>query len=166
MRTTTKTLLALVPLTLFGGLAMAGGHGGPGAHHGPRGAGGPFVHAVKSLDLTAEQQTQIDGILEEARANKPERGERGAGREALMDELLSANPDVATLHADIDAKAAAHAQRQHDRIDDLVEISSLLTVEQKAELATRLEEMKAERDARRAAFGERGPRDGRGPRTR
>lgn len=161
MRTLTKTLIALVPLTLFGGLAMAGG--GPGGHHrGHGGPGGPFIHAVKSLDLSEAQQEQIDTILEEARADRPQRGERGADREAFMDELLSETPDAAALHAKADEKAAQHQQRMHDRIDDLVEISTILTVDQKAELADRLEEMKAEHEARRAERGDergrRGPR--------
>ena len=161
MRTLAKTVLALVPLTLFGGLAMAGGHGGPGGHHGPHGPGGPFLQAVKSLDLSADQQTRIRAILEEARAERPDRDERHADREAFLDELLSANPDASKLHADADAKAAERTQRLHDRIDDLVEISTLLTVEQKAELKTRLEEMKAEHEARRSESGERGGKRGR-----
>lgn len=135
MRTLTQTLFALAALTI-GGIAVAGGPGGPGR---------AIVRAVMELDLTDTQRTQIRSILDEARnERKAEHEERREVMKTFEDELLSKKPDAAKLHALVDAKAAERQQRLHERIDDMVAISELLTMEQKAELGERLETMREE----------------------
>lgn len=146
MRTVTKSLIALSALAL-GSLAFAGPHGGP--HHGPKGPGHALIKVVKELDLSTEQETQIRAILEEAREER--RAERD-GRKAEMDvfkaEILSDTPNVKKLHRMVDENAAERTARMHDRIDDMLAISAILTPEQRVEAGERLDEMRERMEAR------------------
>jgi hypothetical protein len=113
---------ALVTLSLLAGLslsmvAFASGHGGPGGHRGPPPPIGPLLHGLQDLDLDADQQAQLDVVLETMEANRPERPARGerperpseaeraahhaermARDEALEAQLALETPDRDMLH--------------------------------------------------------------------
>jgi Spy/CpxP family protein refolding chaperone len=142
MRTLTKTLL-FTSLLAMGGLAVAGPHG-PGGH-GPRGPGHAFLQAVRDLDLTEEQRTGIRAILEAAREDRKEgHEERRAEMQAFKAELLSDAPDAKKLHRMADERHAERQARMHERLDDMIAVSQLLTPAQRAEVSASMDEMHEE----------------------
>lgn len=141
-------LVGTVATLSFGAVALAG----PGGHHGaPEGA---ILHAIKELDLSTEQVEMLKAIRE---ANRDEHEANRAQREKTMEvfkaELQSDSPDAAKLHALIDAREADMVQRAHDRLDTLLEIHAVLTPEQRAQIATKLEEMRERHDGMRERRG-------------
>lgn len=165
MRNLTKTFF-LTTLLAVGGLAIAGPGGGGGHGRGGHGPGHAFMKVVKDLDLSEDQQTRIRAIMEEARAERQADHEgRKAQMTAFKDALLSDAPDAAALHSMADDAHDARKAKLHDRIDDMIAVSAILTPAQRAEASARMDELREEHEARRAERGERGERGGRrGPR--
>jgi Spy/CpxP family protein refolding chaperone len=128
--------------------------------HRPGGKAMRLAHAVGRLDLTADQQAALDQIMAEMEADRPDRGGRTGDRRGRMEAILDGEVSSADLHAEVDARAAAHAARAHDDVDRVLEIVSLLTPAQKEALKAQL----AERAERRGERGGRGggPREGSG----
>lgn len=119
------------------------GRRGHGRHRGGKG----MMQAIESLELTADQQAEIEAIqegLREARGEPRERGERGGPMALLTAETI-----------DRDAAHAALSERQvreHDKLDGMLDMLEVLTPEQRAELAEKAEE---HRGHRRGGDGER-----------
>lgn len=161
MRNLTKTFF-LTTLLAVGGLALAGPDGG---HHQRRGGHGPghaFMKVVKDLDLTEAQRTQIREIVSEGREDRRgDKDERKAHMAAFKAELLSDAPNTKTLHQMADDAQAARQAKMHERIDDMVAVSQILTPEQRAQASERMDAMQAEMEARHEQRGEqRGERHG------
>jgi|GEM_PF-1528992 len=83
----------------------SGGHFWHGHHHGP---GGHFMHVLKQLNLSPEQQTQIKSILAAA---KPQFQEFGTSMRGNHDALAAAAPTDAGYPALLATEKANAAKR-------------------------------------------------------
>ena len=86
--------------------------------------------ALSKMDLTEEQQTAINGILEQARAERGERSQPESLKRNAMETV-----DRAAAHA---ALAERHLRAQK-RLDVRLDILEVLTPAQRAELARRVD---------------------------
>ncbi len=117
-----------------------GGHHGQGYHQEKRGHhGGDVRKMLRGLDLTAEQKTQIQALIEAAHVDKPKRDmakmeAHMAARHALMTQPTfdeaAAREMIRERQANMADRALARMKLQHD-------IIQVLTDEQKAKLAER-----------------------------
>ena len=136
MRSKTAALLTAAVLVLAGLAASAQGFGPPGHAH-PRSGGDPVLHALKGLGLSDAQTAQVkaitsrymDGALGDA---------TDASRTARTAVLKTVHDVNATEDQVREAAAAAAALElqsalQHHRM--AIEISSVLTAEQRTKLA-------------------------------
>lgn len=133
-----------------------GEHGGPrhgdghgdGRGHGPRGPhGGPFLHALKSLDLSDAQREAIRGAMKSSWSSAR------AGDEALhalRHQAMTTAPTAPGRAALVNRLADAEADAARDRVQKLAalqaEVYGMLTDAQRAQLAEKLK-----------ALPERGP---------
>jgi len=109
---------------------------------------GAFLHAIRQLNLTADQQTTIRGYMETARQQI-----RTQAAQPHV-EAMSNPGDPNYLSAIAAAKNAATARIQQ-RSDLQVQIYGLLTPEQQGKLPQVLSEMKAQQQQRRADWEQR-----------
>ena len=122
-------------------------------HHGHRGGMlvGVMLRATRQLNLTAEQEASIKGILSNARAQH-----QAAAGAASIDMMTLANPgDPNYATALQNAKAAAAARLQNE-VELQGQIYNVLTADQKAKLPQVLADMKSKFEARRAAWQQHG----------
>ena len=94
------------------------------------GKGRAMKRALSKMDLTEEQQTAINGILEQARAERGERSQPESLKRNAMETV-----DRAAAHA---ALAERHLRAQK-RLDVRLDILEVLTPAQRAELARRVD---------------------------
>lgn len=123
------------------------------AHHRGAKEGGPFMHAVRQLDLTDDQRQRIRSMIsadrEQAKAN---RSAQRANLKAL------ANPgDPGYADAVAAAKNAATTAIQN-RSNLEVQIYGVLTPDQQAQLPKVLADMKARAEQRRAEWQQNAPK--------
>lgn len=133
------TLAAVAALAAAPALAQMGpGPHGPGPG-GPGGPGGPpsILHLADELGLTADQKTQIKAI-----ENRYRDGELGTAMDSMRDARETLGRTIHDVAASDDAvtQAAATVATLESQIAVLrhhlvIEISALLTDEQKAQLA-------------------------------
>ncbi len=133
------------------GREMHGGHGGPAGMAGGPMMGGPHM-VERMLDVvsaTAEQRTQIKTIMDSARADS----------KALHETLKGLRDQELTLFTQptVDARAAEALRAQQSGVHDQVskrmlqaklEVSRVLTPEQRKQLADRMKEMRAKMSQR------------------
>ncbi len=149
-----KSLLSLVLFaTLTGPLALAqqpsgppqggpgragggphsawGGPGGPGFHLGPPGMWWHNPDLIQKLNLTPDQQKQMDEILQQSRPQLMELRSALQKQEFQMRPMLSANPpDTNKILAQIDQTAQARAELEKATAKMLLGIRNLLTPDQ------------------------------------
>lgn len=138
-----KTMLAVLALALVGSLVA-------GCHHRHSGHGDPekmaekleqhLEHVLDKIDATEEQRGKIRQIVgqisDDARqTHKKSAEERGS----IVASLLADNPDREWLHSRVDGKSKAMTEFGHRTVDRLIEISAVLTPEQRTELQKRFE---------------------------
>jgi Spy/CpxP family protein refolding chaperone len=126
--------------------------GGPGGERGVKGHGGPgfgFINpqALASLNLTAEQKTQIQAVMAEAKtfmeANKPtdttaqasDQATHEAARAAFEAAFISDNFDPSTLTANRPARPTPSEAMLDFQVDQMIKLHDILTAEQRAQLA-------------------------------
>jgi Spy/CpxP family protein refolding chaperone len=138
--------VALITLSLFGALT-AYGHGRRGHHFGHEGAGFPF-RVLKDLDLTTEQQTQIDGIWKTHRETiRPLWSELRTIRTDITNKLLSPGEvTAADFTQQTERVAQLEAQLFRERLAAGVEVRNVLTPDQ----LTKAAEIMAKKQALRA----------------
>ena len=154
---TALLVAALGSVTLAAWAQPHGGHGGPGMHSGP-GMGMMFGgrgldRMLDSVNATAEQRSQIKAIAERAMTDMKAQRESGKAVREQMSQLFT-QPTV-----DANAAEALRAQmmQQHDQasrrmMQTMLEVSRVLTPEQRQQLAKRMQERKATMERR---MGER-----------
>jgi Spy/CpxP family protein refolding chaperone len=122
----------------------------PGGRHWHHRHGGMLVgvmlRATRQLNLTADQQTTIKGILSAARA------QHEAAGTASVDMLTLANPGDANYATALQNAKAAAATRLQNQVELQSQIYNVLTADQKAKLPQVLADMKSKAQARRAAW--------------
>ncbi len=143
--------LSLLVFSLVGVLTVYARPGsGPGRHHhGHHGPGGGFPFGVlKELDLTEQQRTQIESILQAHRETAtPLKKEMHAIHSSVTAKLLGSGPVTANdFTAESERAAQLHAQLFPTHIAVGLEIRNVLTDSQR----TRAAELIAEKQARHA----------------
>jgi Spy/CpxP family protein refolding chaperone len=108
---------------------------------------GMMLRATHQLNLTAEQQTTIKGILSSARAQH-----HSAAGTASVDMMTLANPGDPNYAAALQNAKAAAATRLQTQVELQSQIYNVLTADQKAKLPQVLADMKTRFEARRAAW--------------
>ena len=135
--------------------AQPGGHGGPGPHRGgghamtaPGFFGSPIDgRALKRVDATEAQRSQIKAIYEQAR--KDLAGQRDSGRQLrqqLATLYTATNIDAAAIESVRTQMAAQHEVAAKRMSQASIEAARVLTPEQRAKIG----EMMKKRDARTA----------------
>lgn len=146
-----------------------------GRHHKMgRHGGGPhmFMRAVENLDLTQEQQDQLDALKEKARGEMRSARENGPPeermemRKALSEAVLTGSVNVADFDDELDAAEARGLEHTKKMLSGLSELRAILTPEQRTALvadmkaqhekhAEKREEMKAKWAEKKGEGGKR-----------
>lgn len=130
--------------------AWAGPHGGPGGHdmHGGMGmmGGGPRMaeRMLDSVNATAEQRAQVKQILQAAQADM--QAQREAGRKLReQGQALFAQPTVDARAAEAlrVQMLAQHDQASKRKMQVMLDVSRVLTPEQRKTLADRMAKRRA-----------------------
>lgn len=143
MKKAFKPLTAIVTLVLVGGLLTA-------CHHQHRGHGDPekmverleghLEHVLDKVDATPQQRDQILLISTQIAEDVKQLHRNGAGKHGeILANLLSDTPDKQQLHSLVDQKTIEMNEFTHRTLDRLIEISAVLTPEQRLDLKTRFE---------------------------
>lgn len=145
MRTRTLSLILLAALAALPALAQMPPPGGPGGHGG---SGGPGMHGgpppiemlLRTLDLTTEQQAQVDTIMEARHAaGDAARPAMQAAHKALADQVRATPFDEAAIRTKAAAVAALDADRIVADAAVLRDVRAILTDAQRAKLDKLLE---------------------------
>ena len=130
--------------------AAAAADGGPGRHAGPGGHGGQGMgmgmmegrmaeRMLDSVNATAEQRAQIKQITERARGDMKAQHEAGrAMREQGMRLFTQPTVDANAVEALRQQMMQQHDQASRRRMLAMVEVSRVLTPEQRKQLADRM----------------------------
>ena len=129
-----KTVMAILGVVLAsGGLVACKHHGSHGDH-----AGRIKEHvnaSLKKVDATDAQKAKIDGIVDQISADGKQLHGSSEGLKAkVIDGILQDTPDRAGLHGLVDEKAKDMTGFAHRTLDRFIEISAVLTPEQRLEL--------------------------------
>jgi Spy/CpxP family protein refolding chaperone len=126
--------------------APGGGHR---HHHFHRGGMlvGVMLRATHQLNLTADQQTAIEGILSTARSQH-----QAAAGSAGVDLMTLANPGDPNYATALQNAKTAAANRLQSQVELQSQIYNVLTADQKAKLPQVLADMKSKAEQRRAAW--------------
>ncbi|MDH5678921.1 MAG: periplasmic heavy metal sensor [Nitrospinota bacterium] len=156
---------AMIPAMAFAQGGPGGGPGGP-AGNGMRGHGGGDREGrmATALDLTDEQAEKVRQIHSAKRKDLIDvQASIQKAMIDLTDELQKDKPNQATIDSSIEKIVVLKSKMERSKLQSMVEVSSILTPEQKKKAATRMTGM--------GMFGEKGSntqrpggRDGRGGR--
>jgi Spy/CpxP family protein refolding chaperone len=124
---------------------------GAGPHHGHRHFGGgrfvgTLLRATKQLNLTADQQSTIKTILKSAHSHQ------GGAQGQAADETVTGNPSDPRFAAAVQNAQTNAANRVQKESALAGQIYGVLTTTQKNQLPTVLASLKAQDQARRAAW--------------
>jgi Spy/CpxP family protein refolding chaperone len=156
-----RLLLATVVLSLAAGVAqtaIAQGHSGPGARG--MGSGGPGMgfgapHQIErmldAVNATAEQRAQIKQITQAAKADMQAQHEAGRKLQE-QSQALFAQPTVDARAAEAlrQQMLAQHDQASKHRLQVMLDVSRVLTPEQRKTLADRMAQRRALMERQRA----------------
>jgi len=125
----------------------------PGGRHWHHRQGGMLVgvmlRATRQLNLTADQQTAIKGILSTARAQH-----LAAAGTAGVDLVALGNPGDPNYATALQNAKTAAANRLQKEVDLQGQIYNVLTADQKAKLPQVLADMQSKAEQRRAAWAQ------------
>lgn len=152
---TLNRLLAVVTLAAAGSAFAAppaGGHGSAMMMFGGPGMG----RMLDQIDATADQRAQIEQIVKAARAELKAQHEAGRSlREQAMQVFTQPTVDAAAAEALRQQMLAQHDKASQRTMQAMLDISRVLTAEQRQQLA---EQMKKRADAMKQHRHERQPR--------
>ena len=129
-------------------------HGWGGPHHQGPGGGLPFMGALKKLNLTAEQQQSIHGILG---ASKPQRESLREQEHANLAALATTMPDDPNYATLVQTQKTLAGNAIQLRSDLAVQLFAVLTPQQKAQLPQILADAKAKMQERRQQWRDNHP---------
>lgn len=131
MKTTLKMLVAVMAVISLGTLAACKAHHG----HDPGKLKEHVEASLKKVGATKEQQAKIGVVTDRILADGGElcKKNQGLGKQ-FSAALLQEEPNQEWLHQTVDEKAKELTAFAHRTVDSLVEISSLLTPEQRTQL--------------------------------
>jgi Spy/CpxP family protein refolding chaperone len=120
------------------GHGMMGGHGGYGGHGNPGGGmfGGMMTRMLDRVNATPEQRTQIQQIMQKQAAGMSAQREAGrALRQQMMALFAQPTVDANALEALRQQQLAMHETASKRMTAAMLEISSVLTPEQRKQMA-------------------------------
>lgn len=130
----------------------------PGGRHWHHRHGGMLVgvmlRATRQLNLTADQQAAIKGILSNARAQHQAAAGTAGVATAGVDIVTLGNPGDPNYAAALQNARTAAANRLQKEVDLQGQIYNVLTADQKAKLPQVLADMKSKAEQRRAAWAQ------------
>ena len=149
-----RLMVATMVVALAGGLAFTSAQAAPGheMRGGPAGmAGGPMMGGPRMLErmldvvnASADQRTQIKAIMDSARADTKAQHETLKGlRDQEMTLFTQPTVDARAAEALRAQQAAVHDQVSKRMLQAKLEVSRVLTPEQRKLLADRMKEMRA-----------------------
>ncbi len=116
--------------------------GRDGRHGGPRHGGGPFLHELKSLDLSDAQRSSVRNVM---KAQWQSARDQRVAMHQLHRKVDIATPDSAGYGSLVDQLADAQANEARDRVQKQAalkaEIFAMLTPAQKTALAEKLKNL-------------------------
>lgn len=133
-KTTLKVLVAVMAVISLGTLVACKAHHG----HDPEKLKDHVEASLKKVGATEEQQAKIGVVTDRILADGGElcKKSQGLGKQ-FTDCLLQEQPNKEWLHQTVDEKAKELTAFAHRTVDSLIEISGMLTVEQRTKLKTR-----------------------------
>lgn len=160
-----RGLLAGVALAIAGTVSLTA-WAQPGGHHGHHGGGGMPMHGrmlermLDGVDASDAQRSQIRQIAQAAAADMKQQREAGkALREQQLQLFTQPTVDANAVEALRQQQLAQHDQKSRRMTQALVEISRVLTPEQRVKIAER---MKARQDMHQRHQRERTEQERRG----
>ncbi len=145
--------------------AEAAPHGPGGAHHGKQGFG-QVERMLDAAGASAEQRSQVQAILQAAREDM--RAQHGAGRDQqaqLMQWLAAPTVDARAVEDLRQQMLARHDQASKRQMQLMLDISRVLTPEQRKLLADRMVQRRAMMEKQRGEKGPQRPAAGSKPQT-
>lgn len=154
-------LVAIGAALAMSAWAQPGGHHG--GHHGGPGMGGPGMmfsgspeqagrmvdRMLDGLDATDDQRSQIKRIAQAAATDlKAQRDAGGGLREKAALVFAAPNVDAAAAESLRQQMLAQHDQRSRRVLQALLEVSKVLTPDQRARLGERIKQREAQRGER------------------
>ena len=155
-----RLLAATAVLALAGGLSQTvwaaphdghGGHGGRGGHAMGMFDGRHAEHMLDAVNATPEQRAQVKQILQAAKADMS--AQRGAGRQLReQSQALFAQPTVDARAAETlrQQMMAQHDQASKRTLQLMLDVSRVLTPEQRKTLSERMTQRRAMMERHRA----------------
>lgn len=115
------------------------------------------IHEFDGLDLTQEQQTQIEQITTDAmKTHLPVRSKLQTLKAELDELLIADSPNRGAINRKIDEMSSLRTEMQKDRIDTRLKIRELLTDEQRVKFDTMRMRGPGKRMMRHSSRGRRG----------
>ena len=139
----TALLVAVLGTATLSAWAMPGGHGGGHAGHGGPGmgmmmGGRGLERMLDGVNASAEQRAQIKAIADRAMADMKAQRETGKGtREQMMKLFAQPTVDANAVEALRAQKMQQHDQSSRRMTQAMLEVSRVLTPEQRKQLADR-----------------------------
>ncbi len=154
---TMRHLLALATLALAGTTALAAGPGGPAMPMradamGPMAAmGGPGMgRMLEQVGASAEQRSQIDQIVAAARGDLRAQHAQGRAQHEQMRQLfVQPTVDAAAVEALRQQMLVRHDQTSQRMTQAMLEVSALLSAEQRQQLAALMRQRVEKKHGRR-----------------
>jgi len=115
---------------------------------------GVMLRATRQLNLTADQQTAIKGILGNARAQRQAAAGTAGVATSGIDIVALGNPGDPNYATALQNAKTAAANRLQKEVDLQGQIYNVLTADQKAKLPQVLADMKSKAEQRRAAWAQ------------
>ena len=146
-------LVAIGAALAMSAWAQPGGHhGGPGMMFGgsPEQVGRAIDHMLDGLSASDDQRSQIKRIAQAAATDlKVQRDAGGGLREKAALVFAAPNVDAAAAESLRQQMLAQHDQRSRRVLQALLEVSKVLTPEQRAKLGERIKQWEAQRGERK-----------------
>lgn len=137
MRNRIKTAAAVCGVVIMCGALAACKHHGSSGDHGEK-AKEHMNATLKKIGASEDQRTKISGVMDVIVADGQQlRTENREIKGAIVACLLQDTPDRIWLHATVDEKARTFTGFAHRTVDRLVEISAMLTPQQRTVLKDR-----------------------------
>ena len=156
MKNWQRNLLAVLGLSTLGGLAWAQSSTSPamaaagapnGWHRHAGGAGGELRHVLHQLNLTADQKTQVQGILAQAKPQLQTLTSTSRSDRLSLAKAAPTDPSYPSLLAAVKADATARIQQGADIRQ---QIYAVLTPAQQAQIPQIIDTQQAKWETRKA----------------
>jgi len=136
----------MAALSLGMGLALVAAGSARGDHGPGMGMGGPgraafLERQIQQLHLPAQTQSAVDAVLAQSRTQQDALGQQiQAAHESMKSLLEQDTPDEAAVMAQADSIGQLMTQQRKNDLHTLIQVRSLLTADQRAQLDQQVQE--------------------------